>query len=200
MKKSILFRLIFLLFCLPQIAFGQLTRGCFMADGTASFAWFERKGTAISNGDSGFSGSFSPSISYFLVDRLAVGASFQTGFTKTDNWKGSNVAAGPLLRYYFNDSRPVAFFAEANARYGRANQEFNTGAGTDRTQYSFRSFGAGVGMNYFFNQNIALELTLAWRNDDSSLDYILEENTIRFGAGFAMFFGGKKAVATENQN
>lgn len=102
---------------------------------------------------------FSPSVGYFLMDGLAIGArlSYETEKLGTNRVKG--VGFGPFARYYFGSEKLLPFFEGA---FDFSNRKYETGSLTT-TEQAFSVFGGG-GVAVFLNENVALEGVFGYRN------------------------------------
>ncbi len=156
-------------------------------------AWAQpHKGSILIGGNAGFtttsSGNFnysvitlSPLAGFFVSDRLAVGGSINMTFFGGDA-DGSSVGLSPLVRYYFNGNGSTRFFGQGKLTW----QNVNPGGDFD-SQSAF-GFGLGVGLDYFFNEHVALEAMLGYDNIKGEND---DNATGTFGVtvGVAAFIG-----------
>lgn len=102
---------------------------------------------------------FSPSVGYFMMDGLAIGArlSYETEKLGTNRVKG--LGFGPFARYYFGSEKLLPFFEGA---FDFSNRKYETGSLTT-TEQAFSVFGGG-GVAVFLNENVALEGIFGYRN------------------------------------
>lgn len=102
---------------------------------------------------------FSPSIGYFLMDGLAMGARLSYQMEKLGSNSVSGLGFGPFARYYFGSEKFFPFFEGA---FDLSNRKYKTGTLTT-TEQAFSLFGGG-GLAIFLNENVALEGMLGYRN------------------------------------
>ncbi|MBC5837242.1 OmpW family outer membrane protein [Flavobacterium muglaense] len=106
--------------------------------------------------------SFSPKISYFVAENLAVGVQVSVGSSKsefngTTLSKSSSFGAGVFGRYYFLDlGQRFKTYAEAGVNYG------STKEGLSPADVKATGLGAGLGLgiNYFVTKKIVLNFAL----------------------------------------
>lgn len=165
---------------------------CFLLTGFQAWAQ-PHKGSILIGGNAGFtstnfSGDFnvtvfslSPLAGFFVSDRVAVGGSVGVSFFGGDA-EGSSVRLSPLVRYYFNGSGSTRFFGQGNVNWQ------NTNPGGNLDSESAFGFGLGVGLDYFFNEHVALEAVLGYDSLKGEDD---EEATGTFGVtvGVSAFIG-----------
>lgn len=102
---------------------------------------------------------FSPSLGYFLLDGLAMGARLSYQMEKLGSNSVSGLGFGPFARYYFGSEKFFPFFEGA---FDLSNRKYKTGTVTT-TEQAFSVFGGG-GLAIFLNENVALEGMLGYRN------------------------------------
>ena len=131
--------------------------------------------------------NINPNLGYFVINNLMLGASIGVGLTSDNRGpKGKsrlvlNTSFTPAIRYYFlkEKLRPFLFL-----RFGY------TGATTivdGRTQNidGFLANG-GLGLNYFFNEQIALEATLGYTGTKQTARTL--QSRMALGLGVQIFF------------
>lgn len=94
--------------------------------------------------------SIAPSLAYFFIDQLAIGASIGFASTTSDLGDASSFGIGPMVRYYFNGEGKARFFAQgmfqwSSVKFGDADAVTGTG------------FGGGAGVSIFLNDHVALD-------------------------------------------
>ncbi|AIM36639.1 hypothetical protein KO02_07905 [Sphingobacterium sp. ML3W] len=114
--------------------------------------------------------NFNPSVGYFVSDKIAVGLDFNFGNEKNTNYMGtsdtydkvSNFGIGAYGRYYFLDlGSRFKTYAQLAAGYQQATGEINDGTSTlDVPKIKGFGAGAGLGVNYFVTENIAINFGL----------------------------------------
>lgn len=168
-----------LAFCIGAIATqAQPTKGSIMIGGNAGF-------TSYKSGEFNASTiSLSPLAGFFVTDRVAVGGQLTMLFYGGDA-DGNTIGLSPLVRYYFNGSGSTRFFGQGTFSWLTSNP------GGDLDSESGVGFGLGAGLDYFFNEHVALEALLGYNSfkfgdaDDSDSNFGL---TI----GVSAFIGGGK--------
>lgn len=139
----------------------------------------------------------SPNIGYFVVNKLAVGASVgldyynskstssnSTTFSTTESkYNNIGVSIGPFVRYYFVENQKWSPYVQADFGYGispskQESKTFNNGvlinsSNTDSNKYNYWNAGFKFGMAYFLNSNVALQFYtgFTYSSTDSSYDY-----------------------------
>ncbi|WP_021192240.1 outer membrane beta-barrel protein [Sphingobacterium sp. B16(2022)] len=114
--------------------------------------------------------NFNPSVGYFVSDKVAVGLDFNFGNLKATDYSGtndtynksSNFGVGAYGRYYFLDlGSRFKTYAQLAAGYQQRTGEVNNGTTTtDIPKVKGFGAGAGLGMNYFVTENIAINFGL----------------------------------------
>lgn len=158
------------------VAQAQPVKGSVLLGGNVGFS-------SVSVGDLGYTSFIlSPVAGFFVTDRLAVGGEVSVQVLGGDA-EGSTIGASPLVRYYFNGNGSARFFGQGNFNW--QSQDF--GEGFDAQ--TGIGFGLGAGLDYFFNEHVALEVFLGYDNlkyEDAD-DAI---STIGLSIGVAAFIGG----------
>ena len=133
---------------------------------------------------SGF--TIAPSVGYFVTPNIAIGA--KLGYTSLKNEEGSDeettdlLTAGVFGRYYWMPASKFSIFAELGADYRSLTEDDNTIS----NEYKSNGFAIQLapGMNYFLNNNFALEAkvgVLGYSSDKP--DYTGAEATDNFNIG-----------------
>jgi hypothetical protein len=156
-------------------AWAQPSQGSWLIGGTAGFNSSkvgEFNATII---------NFSPLAGYFFADQVAAGAQLSVNAFGGD-LDGTSFGIGPFVRFYFNNSGDARFFGQGSIAFS----SIDPGDNAD----SYTNFGwqVGPGMDFFLNQNVALEVFLGFgqdKNEDA------EESTTNIGLniGVAAFIG-----------
>lgn len=175
---------IFIFVCLffSQISFSQIEKGKLIIGSTTGILKDLSGGNSfVFVEDVKFSLTLTPNFGYMVSDKMMVGS--QTSFS-LENGDGSTfltVGLMPFMRVYLYSKKSTYLFAEQ--MIGMAGIH----ATAEELDFAFLA-GAGLGVNYFLTQNIALESTVrasfAQFNSNRNLDY-----GIRFGA--QLFFNRK---------
>lgn len=133
-----------------------------------------------------FSAAVYPSVGWFVVDRLALGAGLPLGYSRTrTNYTATTgpvtftsrtwtYGLAPFARYYFLDASKHKLFGQLGGevlRDANRNETRETG-NTPRVNHygqTSTSWLAGVGYNYFLTSNAALEVAANYvRNTDQN--------------------------------
>lgn len=130
--------------------------------------------------------TIAPSVGYFVTPNIAIGA--KLGYTSLKNEEGSYeettdlLTAGVFGRYYWMPASKFSIFAELGADYRSLTEDDNI------TSNEYKSNGFAIqlapGMNYFLNNNFALEAkvgVLGYSSDKP--DYTGAEATDNFNIG-----------------
>ena len=175
MKTLKLFYLTTLLFACLQLQ-AQTQQGSMMIGGNAGFA-------NTSQGDDGITViSINPSLGYFVIDKLAVGASVGITFFNGDLFEGTSFGAGPFARYYFTDGSNIRPFGQVGFDWS----SFKPKEGDSQTT---TGFDVGVGASLFLNEHVAIDGIIGY---NSMKDEGVDDRTNTFGITFGVqaFFGG----------
>ncbi|MGN6533552.1 MAG: outer membrane beta-barrel protein [Ginsengibacter sp.] len=110
--------------------------------------------------------NLTPSVGYFVTDKVAVGLNLGYGESKSTNYSGStdsytktNAAGiGVFGRYYFLDlGQRFKAYGEADLGYDQMGGETSNGTTTTKNdKVNTFGIGAGVGANFFLTQKIAI--------------------------------------------
>ncbi len=160
----------------------QTGQGSIILGGTAGFS-------SEKTGDSKFTSvNISPSVRYFVIDRLAIGADLFVSAFKFGDSKSSTFGIGPSARYYLTADRPAAFFAQAGFSFLRVNYDSDFIDDTNSTGINF-----GLGGDFFLNDHVALEAVLGYSSEKGK-DANDRSNTIGLQLGVVAFLwdGGDK--------
>ncbi len=175
MKTLKLFYLTTLLLACIQLQ-AQTQQGSMMIGGNAGFA-------NSSQGD--FSTtvvSINPSIGYFVIDKLAVGASLGISFFSGDLFEGTSFGVGPFARYYFTDGSNIRPF-------GQAGFDWSSFKPKEGDSQSNTGFDIGVGASLFLNDHVAIDGIIGYNSMKADGE---DDSTNTFGITFGVqaFFGG----------
>jgi hypothetical protein len=102
---------------------------------------------------------FSPSVGYFLLEGLAIGARMSVENEKLGTNRVKGLGFGPFARYYFGSEKLLPFFEGA---FDFSNRKYETGS-LATTEQAFSIFGGG-GVAIFLNESVALEGIFGYRN------------------------------------
>lgn len=181
MKQHLFTAVIVLALFVAHESSGQFNQGRYIAGGTfdVSFSTTKSKtGSTVTTEFKSTNFGLSPTVGYFVIDNVAVGAmlNVSTGKTKYETGgyesSSSSMSIGPFVRYYL----PAAIFFQGHATFGSAKSESNfTTPGSENKTGVFR-WGLAAGYAWFLNDYVALEpmvgyqgLTLTDKEDDSKV-------------------------------
>ena len=155
----------------------QTEKGRFLIGGTAGFNNRSINGNGITTFN------LSPNVGYFIIDNLAIGAQLQLTVRSGEGDFNDETSFGftPFVRYYFADAGPARFFGQG--RIGFGSTKFANNAD------SYFTFGLGAGVDFFLNDNVALEAFLGYVNQkfQEANDPI---NQFGLNIGVQAFIGG----------
>jgi len=123
-----------------------------------------------------FSASLTPGVSYFIIDKLAIGLNATFSYDGSKNNKSYTLGIGPELRYYFSNG----LFLNAEVDYNYLHYISNN------SKANYFSFKPGVGYSIFLNQKVSLEPGIFYEiadqkfKRDSFGDATIKTNTIMF--------------------
>ena len=203
--------------CFMNIAsYGQTSKGSFLLGGSMGFSSNTNTTYATnsaSSEDKSFSITAQPSISYFIIDRLAVGLITPYSYSRTKYEPVQDLdvkltiktySVGPTLRYYFPLGNQWAIFPEVSYSYGwiwGSTPYFSAFVPTPTVTYvksteKTRIFLGGVGLVYFLNQSIGVEGRAYYQNQRSTYDGDLgirssDEPYFNFSLGVQIYFARK---------
>lgn len=166
----------------------QLDKGSWIVGGTGSFV--SSKNTYITNGYSQESNSttikISPSVGYFLIDKLSSGIKTSFSFYKdkvTSAGGGySNVTRfefGPFIRYYFLEKeKKINILSEFSYQYGFYSANPSKG--------SINTLSFLTGPVVFFNDSVALEFLIGYysRVENVEQQYKDTQKSLQIAIGF----------------
>lgn len=172
MKNSIIFSVALL--CFLQLAQAQIGAGAYTVGGD-----FNLTQPLFGPTDVGEITLGAKSL-YFLADNFAVGGALESSHINISGAKLTNVILSPHVRYYVGQIGTVPFYSEISA-----------GAGAQFMENSDPTFlyglGAGIGADFFFNKQVALEPSLFFVYNKTSLP-VEADGFLRFNIGFQVFF------------
>ena len=157
----------------------QTEKGNMIVGGTAGFS-----STKTGDSKAAISFSLNPSLRYFVIDRLAIGAELGINGYKFGDSKFSSFGIGPNVRYYLTVDRPVAFFGQAGFSFAYYNNSSDLNDDTNATAFNF-----GIGGDYFLNDHVAIEAVLGL-DSYKEKDATKRTNTFGLQFGVVAFFGG----------
>lgn len=133
--------------------------------------------------------NFNPKAGYFISEKLAIGLELMVGSDKeevagSDVYKESNFGVGAFARYYFLDlGARFKTYAEAGLGINSGKEEYFPGD----AKYSGFGFGAGLGMQYFVTEKMAINFGLTDILSYSSQKWDGADNVSEFNANVNVF-------------
>lgn len=123
-----------------------------------------------------------PNVGYFFIDKLAGGLQANIIFTEFNASNGRGLknhgyGLSPFMRYYFlGEERQINVFAQANYSLNFG------GSFRENTTFNASGYGLQAGTALFFNQSVALELSLKYTSiTQKASDNITNRLLVGFG-------------------
>ncbi len=180
----------------------QTNKGSFLIGGDASYT--SSKNTVMGNETKQTQISINPTVGYFIIDNLVLGASLPLSFSQSrssgfqSDSKSSSITLGPLARYYVPIGK-YSIFTEVKYTLGLIKVEgptFDPISGsviflTNKGKDKILSFGLGT--TYFINESIGIEVgayyikqNVEYENSEMFIipDFESEDFTLRVGFQF----------------
>lgn len=138
--------------------------------------------------------SFTPSVGYFVANKIAIGLDlgFQSTTTKDEGDKltSSTILVMPTATYYFKSDSKVIPYLGAGVGYGSNTSKYNS---SESNTTDGLTWGAKGGITYMVNQSAGIDLGLAYTqfsNKEEIMGYEVKNNANTFGVnvGFSFFF------------
>ncbi len=192
MKKVIISLLILLFSMSAYAADGPIDQGSMIIEGGGYLQ--------VSGGDRYKIGEdnqltmlFMPSIGYFVVPGLMIGAQFQLEIFSAGDYSATTIGFGPTLAYFFNmdsDSKKIKGalypYMKAFFLYSQYSWDYPYGDGTNK----LLTIGGQSGFMYMISKSVAADLNVLFKIDtfDDEGDSITESGTVfQIGFGFTAF-------------
>lgn len=192
MKKRIF---ILLLSVISIGAFAQFEQGTKMVGGAISFASTTTKGRLDNTTrklETSTDFSIAPHFGYFVIDRLAMGASLDFGLSKStsatddDEISYTNIQLAPFVRYYL----PAGVFFEGQFGVGTSKVNGRDVGGTFEDKDNIFSWSLAAGYAILLNETVAIEPVLGYGSTnytDTDNDYQRLNPGIFFQMGFQVY-------------
>ena len=187
MKTLILTTCLLVMF---SFGFAQTQRGNVMVG-----ADLANIGLDFQEGNTQFNFTVNPKVAWFIQDNTALGAEVQLGLNTQKGATSFSYGIGALGRRYFgpgatNLARTTKVFVEVNAGIYGTNL---SGTNVVKTSTNGLGLGAGPGIAWFINQNIAVE-ALAKYNLTVGFGNSTTTNSIDIGLGFQIYLPGRRVA------
>ena len=188
-----IFTLFFLLFIITTTAFTQIKKGQYLLGGGINFeSTREESSIYLTNKSSNF--FISPTIGYFIVDKMAGGLRIDFGSydSKSDNVEThfTTTTISPFLRYYL---LPVPKKINAFIDVGYLHNKTKWSSLSNPGYYEkAKGYYISVGPSIFLAEQIALEFTLGYKHSKSDNFGKTKSNIINSGFGLQIHFGKNK--------
>jgi hypothetical protein len=184
--KTLILLSSFLLLCSFSTSTAQTLKGDRMVGGSASFSVSEEN-TSL---------SLSPSMSWFVVNNLAIGGTVDYSYGRSsfssDSFsyltKSNSIYLGPSIRYYFTKEGRLGCFSFAGFGVRSGYYNYN-GEKENATAFSG---GIGVGLSYFITEQVALEGLAGYYASDFFDDDRETYRRFALSFGFQIFLPAKK--------
>lgn len=183
------------LFMMSVLAFSQTDKGTLIVSGKASMEFVRNYSKLSQYGTSGPGNSsemnsfeFMPAIGYFVANNFALALSGNYSHSAANIYKSNELVLMPTLLYYFPLESPFKPYVQAGIGYAKATEKTDF----DQESYSGPAFGGGLGLAYFINENISIDLGIQLTR--TKLTYSEDSNTKITGdnlgsaLGFTLFF------------
>lgn len=175
----------------------KTSAGTFMAGGNIGASFNTQKfddGTATTTVGKQTTIAFNPSVGYFIMDGLVVGAGINLS-SSTTKFDGSirkdvftTTSFSPFGRYYLD----MGVFGHAQVQLGSATDKDTRDVGgttvTTTNNYGLFGFEVGGGYAYFLNDNVAIEPLLVYASN-SFKDKTAAPNTKDISGGIQLRIG-----------
>jgi outer membrane protein len=179
-------------------AFAQFEQGRILIAGNSSFDLNAFSTKSKQDGNStlqskSFDIEFGPTVGYFVIDNLAIGANLRIETSKTTDEiddsesTSTGLSFGPFARYYFG---PI--FGQLGVSVGTQKSEFKDGNFTTEGKFGTLGLGLGVGYAAMISDNVAIEPTLSYATTSlkpNEGDGKFTVSGISFGVGIAVYLG-----------
>lgn len=177
------------------ISYGQLYKNNWVLGGTGSFSQRDATYTnpTIEYDSKMTQVTVSPTVSYFIMDKLSVGLKSSINWLKSKAYEPGGgeanyhtIYAGPTIRYYLLElDRQFNLATEATAQFGRYR------AGIDKGPISRYSIMAGPVI--FLNSSVGLEFLVGYFSNSEEVKKIqkISERGIQIEIGFQFFLENK---------
>ena len=183
------------LFLLSTVSFSQTDKGTLIVSGRTSMEFIHTSSALSYNGTVEplcgteiDSFELMPAIGYFVANNFALALLVNYSHSRDRIYKSTELAIMPTLMYYIPLKSSFRPYIEAGIGYVKATEKSDI----DKDSFSGYAFGSGLGLAYFINENISVDLGLQLIH--KKLTYSEDLNTKITGdnlgsaIGFTLFF------------
>ena len=166
-------------------------------------------GSSQGGGTKNFALAFTPTVGVFVVDRLALGAELNLGYSTSKTISGGETfktkvleyGIAPFARYYVLDAAKHKVFGQASygvTGFRAESPSYRPTSGPDQRQISkshYWAWSASLGYDYFITPNVALEVQPYYRHANNQLLASDQAGTWGISVGLQIFFPKTAAAA-----
>jgi outer membrane autotransporter protein len=180
----------------------QTSRGSFKIDGNLGYSHASETSEYSYGGSPTYKSEitysslhFQPTVSYFVIKRLAVGGAINLNRSSTIYESQNNrevvstsITFGPSVEYYIPLTKSFFFVPQASVLWGRTDADGYTLVGGDvmvpsETEGSTRRIDAGLGLTYFLNSHVGVDFLLNYSHTRTEFEYgYYQSETLKRGA------------------
>lgn len=153
-----------------------------------------------------FALGLTPTVGFFVANRLAVGAELSLAYVSSKASYGSGdfrsrafeYGIAPFARYYVLDAPKHKFFGQASYGITGFTGKYETydGGGFNQTsKVSYWTGSVGAGYDYFISPMVALEVQPYYRYTSTDLEADIRKNRWGVSVGLQIFFPKSTAAA-----
>ncbi|MEI9921621.1 MAG: hypothetical protein WDO14_22950 [Bacteroidota bacterium] len=181
-------------------AFAQFNQGRWLAGGSVGFRATTSKtksnSTTVTNSHSTYF-TIAPDVGYFVIDKLAVGASLAlvAGSNKqegsSNKTTGSSISLSPFVRYYLDQG----IFFQGQFGFGHASSKTKNANGSTTTKYGTSNWSLAAGYAYFLNDYVAVEPSVGYVSNTDKYknpDAKFIDGSIFLNVGLQVYLGPRK--------
>lgn len=158
--------------CVTLSMSAQTEKGRFTISGSTAvdLSYVSKSLNGDGIGDTSFNLNISPTAGYFVIDDLAIGV--QANFTYLDsdiNDKSTQFSFIPTAQYYLPFGTVLRPSIQVGAGYINISQSVPTGNNSSsRLSFGGFTWAAAVGVSYFINKSISLDLGVQYADINAS--------------------------------
>ncbi|WP_430813363.1 outer membrane beta-barrel protein [Carboxylicivirga sp. RSCT41] len=182
-----------ILIMVTVVSFGQTEKGKVAVSGASDLNFsalnyqFEYDGEDVGEDFGVTNFNIKPTVSYFVIDNLAIGLAFNYQFEKIDDYKENSFMFGPTVRYYIGASK-VKPYVQADVLVGNSKAD----DGDEESKSNISGWDLGAGVAIFLNDFVSIDLGLGYASltetDDDDDKFKLKAGGVAFTGGFSVYF------------